>query len=225
MKKVAFVLALSSTVLSLTVYGQDQSSPSGTSAQSNDQNSATNANTLVSSPNGAQGSNDQSAIGSSASGLTFTNKQGQSYSVDRLADELKTLRSTVDQVMPMLQAFNETYSNSVSGDRTLTGKLSGLLSGALNRNESATNNNNSGASTQSNRYGDVVTALQGLLSKNNPNSPPINANTIRDLETLYGQLQPVSSSLQNLNVNIGSGSSATNNASGLTPTGKRSGQR
>ena len=225
MKKNTLISTLVSALISLTVYGQNQTGQSGTTTATTNSSSSSTGN--------SKSSTDASLSGSAttASGVSFTNKQGQTYSVDKLADELKTLRSTVDQVMPMLQAFNETYSNSVSGDRTLTGRLSGLLSDSLHRNESATsNNNNNSSSTQSSgRYGNVVTALQGLLSKNNPNSPPVSANTVRDLETLYGQLQPVSSTLQNLNVNIGSGasgSSSTNNASGtLTPTGKSSGQQ
>src|SRR5947209_7511008 len=119
---------------------------------------------------------------------------------------------------------------SLSVDRTLTGKLSGLLSNSLRRNESATNaSGNNSSSQSSDRYGNVVGALQKLLAKDNPNSPPISANTIRDLESLYGQLQPVSGTLQNLNVNIGSGSGSssttTNNTSGLTPTGKSNGKQ
>lgn len=212
MKTISLLVVFSSAVLTLTAFGQDQSSQAGTGNRI----STTNSSSATSA----------SASATGAAALSFTNKQGQSFSVDQLADQLKNLRSTVDQMMPMLQAFNETYSNSVSGEKTLTGRLSGLLSDSLRRNESATNGGNSVSNQNSGRYGNVVDALQGLLSKNNPNSPPINANTVRDLETLYGQLQPVSSTLQNLNVNIGAGSSSTTNSgSGLTPTGKSSGQQ
>jgi hypothetical protein len=221
MKKIALNFALLSTVLSLSAYAQNQPGQSATGTRSTSDGSTTNTSASTAPTTGTSST--------AASGLAFTNKQGQSFSVDQLANELKTLRSTIDQTMPMLQAFNESYSNNVASDGTLTGKISGLLSGALKRNESATNNNN-GSTQNSGRYSDVVGALQGLLSKNNPNSStPISANTIRDLETLYGQLQPVSGTLQNLNVNIGSGSGSstgtTNSSSGLTPTGKSTGQR
>src|SRR5436190_1667402 len=157
MKKNTLISTLVSALISLTVYGQNQTGQSGTTTATTNSSSSSTGN--------SKSSTDASLSGSAttASGVSFTNKQGQTYSVDKLADELKTLRSTVDQVMPMLQAFNETYSNSVSGDRTLTGRLSGLLSDSLHRNESATsNNNNNSSSTQSSgRYGNVVTALQG----------------------------------------------------------------
>jgi len=226
MKKITFISALTSALLSLTVCAQNQTGQPGTSSGSRN-DSATATTNSSSSTGNSKSSSATSASAGATSGLTFTNKQGQSYSVDQLADQLKTLRGTVDQVMPMLQAFNENYSNSATGDRTLTGKLSGLLSDSLHRNESATNSNSTGSSQNSSgKYGNVVDALQGLLSKNDPSAPAISVNTIRDLGTLYGQLQPVNSTLQNLNVALGSGSSnTTNNASGLTPTGKSSGQQ
>lgn len=229
MKKVVFIFALIPAVLSLNVDGQNQTGQSGTTSSSKNDNSIT-TNTSASSTtttSSGRSSTNTTATSASASGVIVTNKEGQTYTVDQLAQQLKTLRGTVDQIMPMLQAFNETYSNSVSGDRTLTGKLSGLLSNSLRRNESATNASNNTSTQSSDRYGNVVDALQKLLAKDNPNSPPISANTIRDLESLYGQLQPVGGTLQNLNVNIGAGNSGTttNNASGLTPTGKSSGKQ
>jgi hypothetical protein len=141
--------------------------------------------------------------------------------VEQLADELKTLRSTIEQTMPMLSAFNEAYSNSASGDRSIGGKLSGLLSGALNRNQNTNNASDQG----SGKYGNLVNALEGVLSENNNSkSTPLSANTIRELESLQAQLQPVSSTLQNLKVDVGS-SNATNSTPVLTPTGKSAGNR
>src|SRR5256885_6450726 len=198
MKNVIFLLPL----LSLTVQAQTPSTSDRISRSdtSNTNISSSTASTNATSAGTATTSNSTTA----AANLTFTNKEGRSYTVDQLANELKTLRASVEQAMPMLQAFNESYSNSATGDRSLTGRLSGLLSGALNRNQ---NTNTAEQSSGSGRYADLVGALQGVLARNNPNSPPISANTIRDLETLYGQLQPVNTTLQNLNVNIGSGTS------------------
>src|SRR3954471_24145982 len=132
MKTIALNFALLSTVLSLTAYPQNQPTQSATGTRSFSDSSTTNT------PTSAAVTTTASAT--AAGGLTFTNKQGQNFSVDQLANELKTLRSTIDQTMPMLLAFNESYSNNISSDGTLTGKISGLLSGALKRNESATNN-------------------------------------------------------------------------------------
>ena len=117
----------------------------------------------------------------------------------------------------MITAFNQAYSNSPSGERTLTGRLSGILSGALNRNQ----NTNNASDQNSGKYGGLVTALQNVLSKNNSSSAPISADTIRELETLQTQLQPVAGTLKNLNVDIGTtpSSSATGQPA-LTPTGR-----
>src|ERR1051326_8754576 len=65
-------------------------------------------------------------------GTMFTNAAGQSYSAEQLAEQLRTLRSSVEQTLPVLSAFTESYSNSQAG-KSLTGKLSDLVSGALNR--------------------------------------------------------------------------------------------
>jgi len=116
-----------------------------------------------------------------------------------------------------LTAFTETYSNSPSSDKSLGGKLTGILSGALNRNQ----NTNNASDQNSGRLNGLVSALQGMLGNNNSNSVPISVNTIRDLEKLQTELQPVASTLQNLNVNIGSSNAtSTNNSPALTPTGK-----
>jgi hypothetical protein len=212
MKKIILLLALTPVAL----FAQNQTTPSGsgsiyrnpsrnTSLTNDSSSAAANANLTTTSPS------------SGSSGVILTNKQGQTFTVEDLATELRTLRTTVDQTMPMLSAFNEIYSNSANADKSLTGKLSGVLSGALNRNQ----NTNNAADTNSSKYANVVKELEGLLSKNNGASTPISADTIRELGTLQSQLQPVASTLQTLKVDTGS--SVTNNASALTPTGRTSG--
>jgi len=219
MKKVIFFFL---ALLSVAAQAQNQSSPPGTISRSrSDDSTTTNA---ASSTGQTTNSSDSSTAAnqSAAASLTFTNAQGQSYTVAQLAEQLKTLRATVEQAMPMISAFNETYSNSPSGDKTLTGRISGLLSGAINRNQT-----NSSASDQSSaKYGNLVTALENALSKNKSSSAPISANTIRDLETLQTQLQPVNTTLKGLNVDIGSSSSGSSaNSPALTPTGKNTPNR
>jgi hypothetical protein len=211
MKKAIFILVLSS----LTSFAQNQTAPSGSISRSRPDNSAGTKDSTATPP-----ATDHSTVTSpSGTGaLTFTNRQGQTYSVDQLANNLRILRSTVEETMPMLTAFTETHSNSVNGDKSWTGKLGGIVSGALNRNQ----NTNNAADQNSGRLNSLVTALQGMLGNNNSSATaPISANTIRDLEKLQTQLQPVASTLQNLNVNIGPGDgTSTNNTPALTPTGK-----
>src|SRR5579872_2400426 len=44
-------------------------------------------------------------------GLTFSNRAGQTYSPEDLANQLQNLRTAIDQALPVLAAFNEHYSN------------------------------------------------------------------------------------------------------------------
>src|ERR1043165_6081730 len=61
---------------------------------------------------GAAGYNQQGM-----GGLTFSNRMGQTFSPNDLASQLQNLRGVVDQTLPLLSAFNENYSNSVTGGR------------------------------------------------------------------------------------------------------------
>src|SRR5207237_10210724 len=133
----------------------------------------------ASSTSQTTGSSDSSTAAnqSAAANLTFTNAQGQSYTVAQLAEQLKTLRATVEQAVPMISAFNETYSNSPSGDKTLTGRISGLLSGAINRNQT----NSRDSDQNSGKYGKLVTALENAHSKDKGGSVQISANTVCEL--------------------------------------------
>src|SRR5438046_797355 len=64
--------------------------------------------------------------------LNFTNRSGASYSADQLAARLQNLRKAVDQTLPALTAFNETFPSATN--QSIAGTISGILSGALNRN-------------------------------------------------------------------------------------------
>jgi len=147
--------------------------------------------------------------------LSFTNRAGTVFSADQLAAQLQNLRSAVDQTLPVLTAFNETFSNA-NGSQTLSGTLSGLLSGALNRNAGQSTNASGQTSSQ---LTNLLAGVQRLLTTNSTRSASINANTLRDLAGLQGQLQPVESTLQSLNV-----SGVTNSLSAptdrLAPTGR-----
>ena len=128
----------------------------------------------------------------------FSSPSGQSFSVDQLAAQLQTLRSAVEQTLPVLAAFNQNYSNSLSGgSQSIGGAISGLLSGALNRNSQ-----NTSAPVAHNSFSvtNVVAALENLVNTNRSGSAPVNPNTLRDLVALQNDLQPVLSLLQNLNV-------------------------
>src|SRR3954454_15911038 len=63
----------------------------------------------------------------------FTNAAGQTFSADEFAQNLKNLRSAIELTMPMVMAVTETYSNSVSKDKSWAGRASDLVSGALKR--------------------------------------------------------------------------------------------
>ncbi len=153
--------------------------------------------------------------------LTFTNASGASYTVEQLAGQLQRLRSVVDEVLPSLAAFIETYSNSVpAGQRGLTGTISGILSGILNRNT-----NSSAGTTQGGT--NLLSALRGLLTTNAPAASIPSAatqNTYAEILNLQNELQPIPSILQKLNV---TGTAGTQYASppaagnqNLTPTGR-----
>jgi hypothetical protein len=151
-------------------------------------------------------------------GLTFTNRSGVVYSADQMAAQMQNLRNAVDQTLPVLTAFNETYSNAGSS-QTLSGTLSGLLSGVLNRN-SGQATNSTGTSQTSSQLTNLVAGVQRLLTTNSTGSASINANTMRDLVALQTQLQSVDATLRTLNV-----SGSFTNLPGvlnerLTPTGR-----
>ncbi len=192
-------------ILTASISAFAQSPPPGTISHPSDSSIGTNSS--VTSPTAEI----------SGSGMTFTNTSGQTFSIEQLANQLSSLRSAVDQTLPVLIAFNESYSNSATGTQTVAGKLSNLLSGALNRNSSSTSSTN-----QANgQWNNLLGGLQKLLNRNsNTNSETFNPTTVRDLGTLQTELQPVASTLQTLNVTSNTnGISSTENV--LSPTGRK----
>jgi hypothetical protein len=148
-----------------------------------------------------------------SSGLTFTNHSGQSFSVDQLATQLRTLRTDVDQALPSITAFNESYPASSTGNNSLGGKLSSLISQATGRTGSS---NSQTSSTLSN----VVTALHGLVSTNSSAAgTTFTANTLKDLVTLQDHLQAIAPILQELNIGTSAGTSAGSQVISSSPYG------
>ncbi len=126
--------------------------------------------------------------------LSFTNSAGQRYTVNQLAGSLQNLQGAVNQALPLLSAFNENYSNTVSANQgTLAGAISGILSG--NRNGASQQ-----GATNSSRLSSLLGALQGMLGNTNGPATAVNTNTVNGLLALQGELQPVVSTLRSLNL-------------------------
>ena len=180
MKKWMFLLAFAS------VSALAQTSPPGTISHPANQASS-NADTSST----ASTSDDVSA-----GSLTFTNSAGVVYSVERLAEQLSQLRAVTDQTLPLLSAFTENYSNLANGNQTVAGRLSNILSGALNRDSGQTNATSQTSAQLTNLFG----GLQKLLGKSPTNAIALDPTTVRELVTLQKDLQPVVADLQKLNV-------------------------
>lgn len=149
-------------------------------------------------------------------GILFSNQAGQAYSTHDLAFQLQNLRSAIDQALPALSAFNESYSNMNNGGKqTVGGALSGIVSDVLHRNQGQT------GAGQSLTTSNLLSALQGVLHPNNSTSTSNSTPNPQDLIALQNDLQPVISVLERLNVNpsFNRGSTPYPN-SGVTPTGR-----
>jgi hypothetical protein len=159
-------------------------------------------------------SSDQSQAG----GVLFSNRLGQTFSAQDLAAQLQNLRSAIDQTVPILSAFNETYSNSNNGGHQTVGSaLSGIVSDVLHRNQGSTQTSANASPTTSN----LLSVLHGLLNKNSTTTPQTAAPNPQDLLSLQSDLQPVVSVLQRLNVEGTSNQLAAPYPNGsLTPTGR-----
>jgi hypothetical protein len=167
-----------------------------------------------------------------ASGLSFSNRVGQVFSPEALASQLQNLRSSVDQILPVLMAFNESYSNALTGGSrsTVGGALSGIVSDVLHRNQTSSQASSTGQSV----WGatNLLSMLHGLLSTNSNGAAGTAApGNAQDLIALQSNLQAVDSILQRLNVSQNPNQSVSpynnnvgaplNNPNGnLTPTGR-----
>ncbi|HZR21170.1 MAG TPA: hypothetical protein VFE51_28065 [Verrucomicrobiae bacterium] len=153
-----------------------------------------------------------------AGGVLFSNRLGQTFSAQDLAAQLQNLRNAVDQTVPILSAFNETYSNSNSGGHQTVGStLSGIVSDVFHRNQGSAQTSANESPTTSN----LLSVLHGLLNKNSTATTPAAAPNPQDLLSLQSDLQPVVSVLQRLNVQSTSNQLAAPYPNGsLTPTGR-----
>ena len=171
-------------------------------------------------PNPSSGYNQNSGNSQSGStgyntqpgGILFSNQSGQAYSTQDLASQLQNLRAAIDQALPALSAFNQSYSNMNNGGKqTVGGALSGIASDLLHRNQGSTTSN-------------LLSALQGVLqpkSSTSLSTATPNTPNPQDLVALQNDLQPVISVLQRLNVNPAPNpSSAPYPNGGVTPTGR-----
>jgi hypothetical protein len=163
-------------------------------------------------PSGTTGYNAQPG------GILFSNQAGQAYSTHDLAFQLQNLRAAIDQALPALSAFNQSYSNMNSGgNQTVGGALSGIVSDVLHRNQGSTQTGAGQSSTTSN----LLFALQGVLHPNNPTSANSATPNPQDLIALQNDLQPVLSVLERLNVNPAPNRvPAPYPNSGISPTGR-----
>jgi len=174
------------------------------------------AATTQPAPSGTTIATNQSTATATSSSAVFTNSSGQTFTSEQLAENLKTLRTAIEQAMPMVTAITETYSNSAGKDKTWTGRLSEFVSGALSKD----GQKSSGESTS--KLSGVVGAVRGLFGTNSNSSAgssSADANTVQKLVTLQTQLKPVESTLDQLNV-ASSGAGAISLRKPLTPTGR-----
>ena len=158
---------------------------------------------------------------SGAANITFTNRAGAAFSVEQLASQLQNLRSAVDEILPTLTAFNESFPATNAASTGWKGTLSGLVSGALQKTSDQNTATTQGQTPST--WDKTVSALRGLLNKNSPTSAPVNPNAQRDLVTLQNSLQPVVPILQDLNVVSGANSGQISGGSTnrvLSPTGR-----
>ncbi|HSU56367.1 MAG TPA: hypothetical protein VLT36_20070 [Candidatus Dormibacteraeota bacterium] len=123
---------------------------------------------------------------------SFTNQAGTSFTVDQLANGIRDLKKAVDETLPALTAFNQTFSPSTaSGHESIAGAISNLVSGALNKNSNQ--NNQAATSAQASA---AVTALLTRLGSSD--AQIANQTAPKDLTKLQSDLQPVAPLLSDL---------------------------
>ncbi len=137
--------------------------------------------------------------------ITLTNTAGGAFTVEQLGSQIQSLRTMVEQTLPMLTAFNERYAASQPG-ATLGRTIQNIFSG---------NKNQQGGRTAGTEITNVLAALGALVSTNQNQS--VSPNTLQDLATLQKDLQPVQQVLQNLSFTT-SGTNQTVAPSGGVPS-------
>ncbi len=157
-------------------------------------------NSSVTPPPGTISQGSANAFGTA--NLSFTNRSGQVYTASQFASQLENLRTAVEQTLPMLQSFNQDFAARNPGSQSLSGVLSRVLGG---------NSQNSGANNTN-----FLGVLSNLLTSNRANSTPaVSGTTVRDLQTLQKDLEPIPGLLQALNVN-GSANAGVNTSYGYS---------
>jgi hypothetical protein len=154
-------------------------------------------------------------------GVTFTNKTGTAYSVEQLANQLRTLQTSIDQTLPVLTAFNQNFISGADG-ASIGGALSNLVTSVLHKNNT----------TPSGQIPGAVTSLIAAMRGQGNGAMSVPANATKDLVTLQNDLQPIPGLLQDLNpsgtspnpsqiISSPANAAATNGAPGnLAPTGR-----
>jgi len=169
-------------------------------------------------------------------GLSFSNHLGQIFSADDLAGKLQNLRAAIDETLPVLAAFNDHFSNSVTkSQQTIGGTLSDIVSDVLHKNQSTGQTAQPATTTQSTfSTSNILSVLNGLLNKNSSatSASITNQASSQDLISLQRDLQPALADLQRLNVGPSISPTSTPNPTGnipeqqqypngsLTPTGR-----
>lgn len=164
------------------------------------------------------GSVSTSVIGSRTNATQTSSVVGSTNgapSVDQLAIQLQSLRSSVEQTLPVLTAFNQ-QAGATASTNGLGGALSGLISGIFGKNS-----NSASSATSGQRLTNVLSALGALVSTNSQGTVSIDSATLQNLAALEKDLQPVAQVMRNLN--LGSTNQVTptqGTPGGLTPTGR-----
>lgn len=177
MKRAVFILSLALGAVSVFA----QNNPVVQQQPNNYNNQPANAgtyNTNVSTP----------APVNVPQGVTFTNKTGTAYSVEQLANQLRTLQTSVDQTLPVLSAFNENFISGSDG-ASIGGALSNLVTSVLRKNNTSS----------SGQIPAAVTSLIAAMRGQSGGAISVPANATKDLATLQNDLQPIPGLLQDLN--------------------------
>ena len=214
MKKASFILSL--VLGTVSVYAQNNTVPA---AQPNQQPTNYNYQPGNASTYGTN-ANVPAPVNVPQGGITFTNKAGTVFSVDQLANQLRNLQSSVDQTLPALTAFNETFVSGTEGG-TIGGALSNLVTSVLRKNN-----------TTSSVPPAVTSLIAAMHGQGIVGSTSVPANATKDLLTLQNELQPIPGLLQDLNpsgaaqnpsqiISSPANAAATNGSPrNLTPTGR-----
>jgi hypothetical protein len=148
----------------------------------------------------------------SESGAAGQETQGQTQSLQDLADQLSELRGAVEEALPILEAATETETNSAPG-QTTGGVLAGVLGNILRGN---TNQAASGTVGQTNALG---TILRGVLGTNSLASAASTNSIQSDLLSLRNQLRSIAPVLDRLE-SADLAELEKSSTDGLTPTGR-----